>query len=327
MYLHGVTMLDVALRVQDKLRVDGEPGARCVFADDVDDALIMRVHANTDADVRDDPVAAIKALEDGLVNTAVKGVPGVEKTALSKVPFTRFDAPTSTWASGEEWIIDTAGTNLRDALAMPGVDARRTVSSDVLEVCAVLGIEAARQALYNELSEVLKENPIAHRHLALLVDMMTCRGALMAINRHGINRSDSGPLAHASFEEVDAVLFKAALWGKVDAMAGISANIMVGQMAPCGTADSAVVLDEEKLAALWPAGATVNASFDRAPSSAPSLPRRAARGAGYRLLSLAPPVGPHPARAPRAVTYSLPRLVVGDEASGATEPSKKKRAK
>ena len=329
LYLHGVTMLDVALRVQDKLRVDGEPGARCVFADDVDDALIMRVHANTDADAmhaRDDPVAAIKALEDGLVNTAVKGVPGVEKTAISKVPFTRFDEATSAWVSGEEWVIDTAGTNLRDALAMPGVDPRRTVSSDVLEVCAVLGIEAARQALYNELSEVLKENPIAHRHLSLLVDMMTCRGTLMAINRHGINRSDSGPLAHASFEEVDAVLFKAALWGKVDAMAGISANIMVGQMAPCGTADSAVVLDEERLAELWPAGATVNASFDRAPASAPSLPRRAARGAGYRLLNLPPPVGPHPARAPRATTYDLPRLVVVGAAANAGKKEKEKEA-
>ena len=32
--------------------------------------------------------------------------------------FTRFDAETSTYVSGEDWVIDTAGTNLRDALAV-----------------------------------------------------------------------------------------------------------------------------------------------------------------------------------------------------------------
>ena len=329
LYLHGLSLLDVALRVQDKLRVDGEAGARCVFSDDIDDALVMRVHANTDSD-KDDPMAAIKALEEGVVNTAVKGLAGVERTAVSRRPFTRFDEFSSEWVTGEEYVIDTAGTNLRDALALNGVDSRRVISSNVIEINAVLGIEAARTALYNELSDLLKENPIAHRHLSLLVDIMTCRGTLMAINRHGINRSDSGPLAHASFEEVDAVLFKAALWGKVDAMTGISANIMVGQLPPCGTAVTEIVLDEERLAELWPAGATVNTSFDRVASSS-TLPRRAARGAGYRLLDLPPPVGPPPPRAARAITYELPELDVLGRPKGpgamSTEGSKAKKAK
>ena len=323
LFLQGLTLLDVALRVQDKLRVDGEAGSRCVFSDDIDDALVMRVHANTDSD-KDDPVAAIKALEDGVVNTAVKGLAGVERTAVSRRPFTRFDEMTSEWQTGDEYVIDTAGTNLRDALALNGVDCRRVISSDVIEVNAVLGIEAARTALYSELSALLSENPIAHRHLSLLVDMMTCRGTLMAINRHGINRSDAGPLAHASFEEVDAVLFKAALWGKVDAMTGISANIMVGQLPPCGTAVTEVVLDEERLAELWPAGATVNTSFDRVASSS-TLPRRAARGAGYRLLDLAPPVGPPPPRAPRTATYELPELdILGRPPAAAAAAAKAK---
>ena len=318
LYLQGLTLMDVALRIQDKLRIDGEPGARCVFSDDVDDRLVMRVHANTDSDAKDDPVAAIKALEEGIVNTAVKGVPGVEKTAFSLRPYSRFDAVSSTWNSGEEYVIDTAGSNLREALAVPGVDRRRIVSSDVLEVAAVLGIEAARQALYNELSDLLRENPIAHRHLSLLVDMMTTRGSLMAITRHGINRNESGPLAHASFEEVDAVMFNAGRFGKVDNMAGISANIMVGQMPPSGTATSEIVLDEEVLAEVWPQGATINASFDRTHASA-SMPRRATRGAGYRLLDLAPPVGPAPQRAARAATYDVPDLhVVGGPPAAAS---------
>jgi len=42
---------------------------------------------------------------------------------------------------------------------------------------------------------------VNYRHLALLCDIMTCRGHLMAITRHGINRQDVGALMRCSFEE------------------------------------------------------------------------------------------------------------------------------
>lgn len=42
---------------------------------------------------------------------------------------------------------------------------------------------------------------VNHRHLSLLCDIMTTKGHLMAITRHGINRQDTGALARCSFEE------------------------------------------------------------------------------------------------------------------------------
>lgn len=42
---------------------------------------------------------------------------------------------------------------------------------------------------------------VNYRHLALLCDVMTARGHLMAVTRHGINRQDIGPLMRCSFEE------------------------------------------------------------------------------------------------------------------------------
>jgi len=36
---------------------------------------------------------------------------------------------------------------------------------------------------------------VNYRHLSLLCDIMTCKGHLMAITRHGINRQDTGALA------------------------------------------------------------------------------------------------------------------------------------
>jgi hypothetical protein len=39
---------------------------------------------------------------------------------------------------------------------------------------------------------------------------MTARGHFMAITRHGINRTESGPLAQCSFEETVDILFRRA---------------------------------------------------------------------------------------------------------------------
>ncbi|EGV93894.1 DNA-directed RNA polymerase II subunit RPB1 [Cricetulus griseus] len=67
----------------------------------------------------------------------------------------------------------------------------------------VLGIEAVRKALERELYHVISFDGsyVNYRHLALLCDTMTCRGHLMAITRHGVNRQDTGPLMKCSFEE------------------------------------------------------------------------------------------------------------------------------
>lgn len=54
----------------------------------------------------------------------------------------------------------------------------------------VLGIEAVRRSVEREMSTVLNFYGlyVNYRHLALLCDVMTAKGHLMAITRHGINR-------------------------------------------------------------------------------------------------------------------------------------------
>lgn len=85
------------------------------------------------------------------------------------------------------------------------------------------------------------------RHMASLVDIMTARGQIMAITRHGINRRDSSPIAQASFEETVEILFRAATYGEFDHLRGVSENILLGQVCPLGTGSFALVLDNEKL--------------------------------------------------------------------------------
>ena len=52
------------------------------------------------------------------------------------------------------------------------------------------------------------------------------------IDRHGINKSDRGPLAKCSFEETPDIIARAAVFGELDKVQSVSSNIMLGQEVP-----------------------------------------------------------------------------------------------
>lgn len=84
------------------------------------------------------------------------------------------------------------------------------------------------------------------RHLALLCDVMTAKGHLMAITRHGINNQEAAVLMKCSFEQTADVLFNAAVHAEVDPMKGVSENIVMGQLAKIGTGCFDLLLDHQK---------------------------------------------------------------------------------
>jgi len=136
-------------------------------------------------------------------------------------------------------------------LPVDKVDHKRTTSNDVIEILTVLGVEAARLSLIHELRFVLGTYDIYvnYRHLATLCDIMTTRGILTAITRHGINRVDSGALRKCSFEETVEILLAAALHAEVDPLSGVTENIILGQLAPYGTGSFDLMMDTEMLKA------------------------------------------------------------------------------
>ena len=108
---------------------------------------------------------------------------------------------------------------------------RKQLSNDIHEVLNVLGIEAARNILIEEFMDVINSagaslNP---RHIEVLVDTMTFSGSIMSIDRFGINRSNYGPIAKASFEEMTDQLYRSAIFGEIDECNGVSANVLFGQ--------------------------------------------------------------------------------------------------
>jgi DNA-directed RNA polymerase II subunit RPB1 len=110
-----------------------------------------------------------------------------------------------------------------------------------------LGIEAAREILIKEITEVVEHagEYINPRHIEILCDTMSCKGSLTSINRQGINRGDVGPLAKCSFEDTTDQLIKAGIFAEKDNLLGVSSNIMMGQTINSGTGFCKILLDEE----------------------------------------------------------------------------------
>ena len=148
-----------------------------------------------------------------------------------------------------EVCLETEGINLQESFHIDGVDPYRTVCNDPAEMLTTFGAEAARETLMREIRSVIQFDggQVSYRHLALLVDVMTNRGGIMSITRHGINRTDAGPLMKCSFEETCDILFNAAADCETDHIRGVAENVMLGLVAPMGTGTFDVLLDEEAL--------------------------------------------------------------------------------
>lgn len=138
---------------------------------------------------------------------------------------------------GEEYLIYTEGSNLKDVLKIKGVDISRTKTNDIKEVENVLGIEAARNAIINETLDTLDEQGLRVdvRHLMLISDMMTVDGTVKAIGRHGVSGEKASVLARAAFEITVDHLLKAGLKGEVEDLSGIVENVIVGRPVRLGT--------------------------------------------------------------------------------------------
>jgi DNA-directed RNA polymerase subunit A" len=153
----------------------------------------------------------------------VKGIQGIKQV----LPIKR----------GDEYIIITSGSNLADVLQLEEVDSHRTTTSDIYEIQNVLGIEAARQAIINEVAKVIDSQGlnVDIRHIMLVADSMSVSGEVRGITRYGVVSEKSSVLARASFETPIKHLINAALTGETDMLTSVVENVMLNQPVPIGT--------------------------------------------------------------------------------------------
>jgi DNA-directed RNA polymerase II subunit RPB1 len=227
-----------------------------IWSEDNSEKLIIRccVLGGVDKDDEDGMDAIeeedifLRHLENTILNSvSLRGVKDIKRVfLLEHDKVTVSDEGTIEARKEKELVLEIDGVNLKTIMCIDGIDFRRTYSNSCVEVFNVLGIKAARGAIMRELRGVIEFDGsyVNYRHLALLCDLMTHRGSLMAITRHGINRADTGALM--SFEETVEILMEAAAVGEKDDR-HVAENVMFGQMAPTGTGPFEVALDIDML--------------------------------------------------------------------------------
>ena len=141
------------------------------------------------------------------------------------------------------WTIETDGIDMNTIFQIPEFDGNTCISNDVLNVYETLGIEAARSILFDELKKVVEFDGsyINRRHFYTLIDTMTHKGDVMSITRHGINRTDVGPLMKCSFEETVDILTDAAIYSETDNLSGVTEKIIMGKLTSVGTGDCEIM--------------------------------------------------------------------------------------
>ena len=221
-----------------------EDDIQCTFSDDNAKELMMRIRVREDS-YDGDYLAFLQELEKILMGITIQGIPNIEKVIPQMMKKLAYSADGS-YNQSTEWYLMTIGVNLVDVLMNENVDSTRTLSNDINEITEIFGIEATRMIILRELLK-MPDYPVNYRHISLLGDIMTHRGVIMKIERHGINRSgERGPIAKATFEESLEILVKASTFGEKDKMGGVSANIMFGQLPKVGTNSFELLFDEGK---------------------------------------------------------------------------------
>ena len=253
----------------------------CVYSDYNMDKLVFRIRMNSsvfakgrnrikvkgvvDSLDQSDEIYMLKNFQDTLLNNIVlRGINGIANVIPRKLQ-NMVVKDESKYARKDVWVLDTTGSNLLETLALDFIDNARTYSNDIKEVFDVLGIEAARQIIYNEMYDVMEFSGgvyINYHHLSLLCDRMTCTKDMVSIFRSGILNDDIGPIAKGTFEVHTEVFLDAARHGEFDHMRGVSANVMCGQFGYYGTNAFNVVLDLQEMAKLGEANVNITTAKD-----------------------------------------------------------------
>ena len=253
----NLTMDDVHFAVKNAYRDQ----VSCVFSDYNSDKLVFRIRLNNFLSSKkkgvvkqnpldqSDEIYLLKTFQNTLLdNLILRGISNISKVIPRKIIDSLLPLD-GNYVKKETWVVDTVGTNLMGLLSLDYVDTTRTYTTDIQEIYRVMGVEAARQSILNEITEVIEFDStyINYHHLSVLCDRMTCNDKLVSIFRHGINGDDIGPIAKASFEETPEMFLKAARHGILDTMRGVSANVMCGQEGYFGTSAFQVMLDLDKI--------------------------------------------------------------------------------
>ncbi len=247
MFNKNISMYDVAFILRDKFE-----DIELTYSDYNAQKLIMRIRIPMSDTV--DAVIDLKKFQNKLLNGVIlRGSVGLKSVSFikQKAEFGNLEEVDGVYKSEAQYVLESDGSNFLDVANHPAVNGNKLYSTNFHDIYEQLGMEAARVGLLREFTKIFEEVGVSQRHLCLMVDIMTRNGVLMSMDRYGINKQDTGPLAKASFETTADTLIKACYFGEVDPMKSVSANIMMGQPIRGGTSFTQILLDESSVVNMY----------------------------------------------------------------------------
>lgn len=205
---------------------------------------VEELYDNLSDELGDDFIIIVSPIHEGVIDIFFDAETSDEASEilaiLNDVPICGIQKIKSVYLQDKHdgsWYFLTEGSNLNDLGCVDSLDFPSLKSNDMWEIFSLLGIEAVRQFLIDEITDVVSSDGtyINARHINLIVDMMCQSGIPLSVSRYGMKREMTGPLAKASFEESIDNFMRAGVAGEIDKMTGCSAAVMCGKMTTCGT--------------------------------------------------------------------------------------------
>ncbi len=199
-----------------------------------------------------------------ILSIKVSGTSGIQKIWYTKSNENNFIKGITI---KDEWIMDCEGANLRELLNNPLIDHRTVIANNIKDVFSILGIEAARTVLINEIKNIVSFGGtfVDPSHYILLADAMTYSGILTPVNLHGLNKNISGILSVSSFEQSHKVLTDAPKKCAKDNLDSVSGRIIAGLKVGIGTGMFKTIVDVSKYKDVWSAGVLKNKIEEKVP--------------------------------------------------------------
>ncbi|KAG8407960.1 DNA-directed RNA polymerase III subunit C1 (rpo31) [Metarhizium acridum] len=230
----GVCVFDVAQAICDQRKLEVRPEDISVDKD----MIFVRIRETDDLPPRSKTKSAAEESRDMMLRA------NFLRRTLPSVPISGYPEATRALIETTEentYRVLVEGYGLRGCMATEGVVGTQVRTNSVMECVQILGIEAARTTIANEIAEVMGYMGIDPRHMQLLADVMTYKGEVLGITRFGLSKTRGSVLHLASFEKTADHLFDAVAGMKTDRIEGVSESIILGQTISVGTGGFEVV--------------------------------------------------------------------------------------
>ena len=214
------------------------------ISDNNSETLVLKLKITAQ---EDDDIEFYKVIEKQILDITLRGIKNIKRVEMQEQNIVKY-YPDGVAESHKEYTLNTDGTNLLDIMCCDYIDKTRTTTNDINEIYSIFGIEGVRSKYIQEFTSIFSSYDLLNKHIELLTDLMTYKGVIMVIRRHGINKSmERGPIAKASFEEINDIFVNAGIFAETDKCRGVSSNVMMGQFVKTGTNFSDIILDEDKI--------------------------------------------------------------------------------